>query len=340
LDSAKIISYVSNYQNIGNESLVDIAGLKKKYPWFGTLHTLEAKCLKNENKFGLKKSIKTASLFAGDREVLYDFIHNAIDLGEKKESASIKVTPAISKEDLVVKTISETPKTKTSEETVSTKNTEVVKVTTPVTEKKDIPKPITKTEKPIVEPNPQEKSAPVQLDPPKKEKVEPTILYDPLIELQSQVSDENDAKLVKRKPIKVYDPLVELPKLEKQKEGQKPNKQDFYSWLDSLEEEEVPTEPKPRKLKMSAEASQLLENFIKNRPNISRIRTDVDRTEVHKVDSDKPGFELVTESLAQLHVKQGRPEKAIEIYEKLRLQNPQKFSYFAALIEKIKQEQI
>lgn len=338
MDSVKIISHVKNYQTIGNESLVDISELKKKYPWFGTLHTLEAKCLKNENKFGLKKSIKTASLFTGDREVLYDFIHDDIQVGssivEKSVPATKEVTAPKVESEVHIKP--EEPKAESKPEVPKTiVPPPIVKVIEKETEK-ETPPPTTET-KTVDEP--------IKVTtPPAKDDVEepkitpkPAVIYDPLIELQSKLPDSID-KPKKTKPIKVYDPLVELPKLEVKQVEKKTDKQDFYSWLDSLDEEEVIEEPKPRKLKMSAEASQLLENFIKNRPNISRIRTDVERTEIHKESSENSQFELVTESLALLHVKQGRPEKAIEIYQKLRLQNPQKFSYFAALIEKTKQE--
>jgi hypothetical protein len=37
-------------------------------------------------------------------------------------------------------------------------------------------------------------------------------------------------------------------------------------------------------------------------------------------------------------IKQGYPEKAIKVYEQLELKIPEKMSYFAALIEKIKEE--
>ena len=43
-----------------------------------------------------------------------------------------------------------------------------------------------------------------------------------------------------------------------------------------------------------------------------------------------------TESMAEVWIKQGQPEKAIKIYEKLSLLNPSKSSYFAVLIEKLK----
>ena len=46
--------------------------------------------------------------------------------------------------------------------------------------------------------------------------------------------------------------------------------------------------------------------------------------------------DVVTESMADVWLKQGDKQKAIEIYKKLSLRNPAKSSYFAALIEQIK----
>lgn len=46
--------------------------------------------------------------------------------------------------------------------------------------------------------------------------------------------------------------------------------------------------------------------------------------------------EVITESMAEVYVQQGKRAKAIEIYEKLSLQNPAKSAYFAAKIELIK----
>ena len=43
-----------------------------------------------------------------------------------------------------------------------------------------------------------------------------------------------------------------------------------------------------------------------------------------------------TEAMAEVWIKQGLPEKALKIYEKLSLLNPSKSSYFAVLIEKLK----
>ena len=46
--------------------------------------------------------------------------------------------------------------------------------------------------------------------------------------------------------------------------------------------------------------------------------------------------EILTETMAEVWVKQGNPEKAVAIYQKLSLQNPAKSGYFAAKIDQLK----
>lgn len=54
------------------------------------------------------------------------------------------------------------------------------------------------------------------------------------------------------------------------------------------------------------------------------------------IDSVKYNEEIVTEAMAEVRAKQGQPDKAIHIYEKLGLLNPEKSSYFAGKIAEIK----
>ena len=49
---------------------------------------------------------------------------------------------------------------------------------------------------------------------------------------------------------------------------------------------------------------------------------------------------MVSEPLAEIHIKQGRFDKAIEIYRKLSLQNPEKKTYFAAKINHLNKENL
>ena len=54
--------------------------------------------------------------------------------------------------------------------------------------------------------------------------------------------------------------------------------------------------------------------------------------------STSPGGAAISETLAQILEKQGHNDKAIEMYEKLQLINPEKSAYFEALIEKLKKK--
>ena len=51
-----------------------------------------------------------------------------------------------------------------------------------------------------------------------------------------------------------------------------------------------------------------------------------------------PDEEMISETLAELHLRQGNKKDAIEIYQKLSLLFPEKSSYFVALIKKLKEE--
>lgn len=67
--------------------------------------------------------------------------------------------------------------------------------------------------------------------------------------------------------------------------------------------------------------------------------TDIDE-EVSKVASESVEFkqEMMTETLAKIYAKQGKIDKALDIYNALRLKFPEKSVYFASLIEKIEKE--
>jgi tetratricopeptide (TPR) repeat protein len=84
---------------------------------------------------------------------------------------------------------------------------------------------------------------------------------------------------------------------------------------------------------------ELIEQFIENAPRIIRTKADFFDPDEAAKSSRQSNEEIVSETLAHIYHKQGKTDKAIKIYQRLSTANPEKSSYFAALIEKITQEQ-
>ena len=88
------------------------------------------------------------------------------------------------------------------------------------------------------------------------------------------------------------------------------------------------------------EQINLIDSFIEKSSSIARkYRSLDDEDKVQSDLTDNYHFtpqDLVTENLAKIMVRQGKPDKAIDIYEKLVLKYPQKKAYFATCIEKLK----
>jgi len=94
----------------------------------------------------------------------------------------------------------------------------------------------------------------------------------------------------------------------------------------------------------SIETNQLVNNnlinkFLEEEPKIEAVSKSaffdpVDFARQSLIDNES----VVSETLAEIYYKQGNLSKAIKIYKKLSLVDPEKSSYFAAQIEKIRKE--
>jgi len=91
--------------------------------------------------------------------------------------------------------------------------------------------------------------------------------------------------------------------------------------------------------KAALSVDELIDEFIKNEPGMSRTGASffspVEAAKVSIVDKEN----IVSETLANIYFDQGNFEKAINIFKKLSLKFPEKSSYFAALILKVEEEQ-
>jgi len=98
------------------------------------------------------------------------------------------------------------------------------------------------------------------------------------------------------------------------------------------ENENEPADQAPKKMRYD-----LIDKFIEKNPRI--VPKEILPTATYDLseESVKESNELITETLAEIYIKQKKYGKAIQIYEKLALKYPQKSIYFADSIEKIKE---
>lgn len=93
---------------------------------------------------------------------------------------------------------------------------------------------------------------------------------------------------------------------------------------------------KPKKDEKKLTKSEIIDRFIAENPSISRPKQEffnpISAAQDSVVDQEK----IVSETLAMIYARQGYFEKAISIYEKLILKNPEKSIYFAGQINELK----
>jgi hypothetical protein len=118
----------------------------------------------------------------------------------------------------------------------------------------------------------------------------------------------------------------------------------FFDWLGALKDTKIAVHQgdkiTPTIKAEPVEEEKIIETFISNnpvtvRPNVKIAFYDpVDKAKKSEIEPE----DLVTETLAKIYLKQQLYHKAIKIYEKLKLTMPEKKDYFAALIQKIKED--
>jgi len=108
--------------------------------------------------------------------------------------------------------------------------------------------------------------------------------------------------------------------------------------LSGLEKDEVEMEEPETEMDEtpSIDQNNLISSFIKDDPGPIRADKETSLKGDVSLASIKEHDGFITDTLAQIYVKQGLYAKAIYAYEKLSLKYPEKSAYFAAQIEKIR----
>ena len=130
---------------------------------------------------------------------------------------------------------------------------------------------------------------------------------------QEELSKEMDLLEEKRKSLDELKYLIEQRIIELEREKEEVNKEE-----------------------KTLSKTEIIDKFISENPQISRPKQEFYNPMVVAQTSVVDKENIISETLATIYLNQGYVEKAISVYQKLSLKNPEKSVYFAELIEKAK----
>jgi hypothetical protein len=291
---------------VNRQMLGEVYELIDIFPYFQSAHLILLKGLHTNADVKFENQLRNSAIHVGDREVLYWLLRNKNS--SETEKAGIKEVTEL-KEEIV----SDTQQTVIE----TAKNSEYM---------------ITEIEKSSEEAKSGEKSDPtdhtsvhsvmIATEPDNTEPAGVILLLD-------EETTSADDKVFFMDPSFSIPERSDLLELDLDEDSE-----DIFS-VDETVEENLNNAGKNSNKQMQ---SELIDKFIIANPRIEPVR---DKTSVPTEDISKPFIEesggLVTETLAKIYVSQGYYSKAMDIYEKLSLKFPEKSSYFASQIEKVKE---
>jgi hypothetical protein len=305
MNKTAFIKIMRDPELMGKETVNDLMDLAIQFPFCSTVQSMLAMNLFKENHILFDSQLKLAASIMADRNLLRNHISK---IGKLKEQMSLP--------DEYIRKTKEVHPTSPPETKVETPpaNEEIINEAKPQPSEivAETPASDSVKEAQIETALSAETTASMQAE---KSPVS-AFMLDTEIEIPQLDEDE----LLRRKSIEELKRIVadRIKAIEKEKQNPMP---------DSMSENQ------PGK-------TEIIEKFIRENPVISRQKPDfynpVSAAQQSVVDQEN----IVSETLANIYIKQGHFEKAIKTFEKLSLKYPEKSSYFAALIEETKMKKI
>lgn len=359
--TASSIPYISQVlkepKNISEADADSIADMTQSYPYFAAARYLDAAYRHKQAPYN--ESLMTdMRLYTGNWLLYAEFLQKAYgDVEPEMTIGKQQPEPQTTKEDTTATDIKEEvtpvaqqqPTTVTDNDDFQPGNTDFVTGEIPITTNEEV----------------QEEEAPIAVTPtPEPEEEDELILPEPQLqvtdvpdedeekpELRSRIEIENDETLIL--PVYTEDyfmhqgvnvsnripedmdtpPIIENE--DKDDERSLMVVMSFSEWLNFFKTRQKRAEEEEEGQKAIKAMWQKEKLAAALEEEDDEIPESVFEMAVNSITKEEG---LVSESLANVHIKQGRYDKAIEMYRKLSLRNPQKKAYFARKIELLLKE--
>lgn len=307
-----------------NVNVEQINTLLKEYPAFHSLYILKALALKNISEYTFEQTLPQIATNVLDRTQLYDILFNPIETPiSELEPTKIK-SNSLKTEFSVEEAIKEDDKPQNQEISNSLNENQVEESNSQAIPKKcddDIP-----TE------GVSEKINEVQVKVSEKN--------EDVNESKTEIKEKSLIHKIEKDKQEILSFVEWLKQKNKNASSGESSKNDTKKVLTStnLENQKVPfeavSEIEAELMKSSARQPQShLDSFINSQ--IAK-KKNKKKFSAQKVENESNSQGLISETLAEILFLQKKYDDAIDVYEKLSLKYPQKSSYFASRIQKIK----
>lgn len=317
MDKNQFVSILKGYSDCSKDEAQEVLLLKGLFPYSQMLHALAARVSKDHGLQNQQSELQLAAVYAADRLVLKEIItKDALDYTKVINSKSIQEVAINLK---VAASINSTsiPQNKNSipdeesNELVEELMYDLKRLSELKHNFEDLfmnhsnSKPEQKlTEKVVIEPG----HANIDSGMSKKQRI---------IELARSLQSENDTVRTESATLKKKESPTE-------------------KLIEEIKISKKEIEPEDEKHK---EQIQIIDQFIKIQPSITQAKERIQQAptgDLNTIKSGDFGENIVSETLVELLIKQGKKDKAIEVLKKLIWKYPQKKTFFAAQIEDLK----
>ena len=351
MDKNNFIKILNRYTGSTLNEAEEIISLKSAYPYSQLLHTLSARVSKDHQLASHQNELQLAAIHAADRTVLKEIISYVPD-EEETVSEVIKTEQQIpARIDVIEKVEGETKeKSGAPEPREMEVQPEMEKAPFYEMESDDVAGEVMRDlhklsklkhnfEMLLVD------YADVNIKSTKKDipKVQPIEQVVKTAPEETVKPNEESGKSKKERIIEMAKALHGTQSIEEKTTAKstrdsttKRKKKDLpEEIIEDIQNSKEEIEPESEKQK---EQIELINQFIKTSPSISnpKDRAAQSSGDLNPIKSGEFGDNIISETLVEILIKQGKKDKAIEVLKKLIWKFPQKKAYFASQIEELK----
>jgi hypothetical protein len=306
MNRSDFIRILNDPARIDRQMTGEVKELLDLFPWFHSAHLLLLKGLHNTGDVKFDNQLRQSAIHVADREVLYYMLQKPVVIetvqAEAKEAYTVQSEQA-DNEQVVIE---------------SGKNSSDI---------------ILELEKGTITAPPEETSTATTGEVKKETIIVTTESY--LDESASVMLIVEDGDSHTEETVIFMDPSISTPDEDELLEIEENTMDLSDDGGYPLSENQVVYDESESRRQIQA---KLIDNFITLNPRIEppREKSDKPNEDISRPYVEEKGG-LITETLARIYISQGYYSRAIDIYEKLSLKFPEKSSYFATQIEKVKE---